>query len=73
MKADVNTIEVLARQNREMEMTCRLWISAAATKDERIKELATECDQLRQRVARLTRRLEQRNQGVARQQVRHAR
>lgn len=50
----------------ELASVCRLWIAAAEAKDERIAELERECEQLRMRVARLTRLVAPRNARVAR-------
>ncbi len=58
----------------ELESTCRLWIAACQARDLRIEQLEQECQALRQRVARLSRRL-QRQAPVSgpRAQVRFAR
>jgi hypothetical protein len=40
-----------ARQYQELSRICQLWIAATEARDERIKELEAECDQLRQRLA----------------------
>lgn len=42
----------------ELELTCRLWIAACQARDVRIGQLEQECQALRQRVARLSRRLQ---------------
>jgi len=53
--------------NNELTSVCRLWIAAGEAKDERIVELERECEQLRMRVARLTRLASPRDaQGVRR-------
>lgn len=59
---------------RELESCCRLWMSACEARDQRIQELERDCQTLRQRVAKLSRRTE-RQTGLAgmRKQVRFAR
>ena len=72
MRAEVKTVETLSRQYRELESTCSLWIAVAEAKDQRIVELTGELDQLRQRVARLSRRLERGTRTGQSRKIRHA-
>jgi hypothetical protein len=44
--------------SNELESACRLWIAACQARDIRIEQLEQECQALRQRVARLSRRLQ---------------
>ena len=59
---------------RQLESSCRLWMAACETRDERLQELERECQALRQRVARLSRQA-RRHEGAAhaKTQVRYAR
>jgi hypothetical protein len=41
----------------DLENACRLWMAVSAAKDERIQILEAECNQLRNRVARLLRQI----------------
>lgn len=72
MKADLRTDKLVAQKYQELEATCRLWIAATEAKDQRIQELTTECNRLRQRIARLGRRRDYGNCLISRQQIRHA-
>lgn len=59
MKRETRSVDELAG-------ICRLWIAAAEAKDARIEELERECEQLRMRVARLSRLVAPRSSRVAR-------
>jgi|GEM_PF-5408616 hypothetical protein len=73
MRAEAKTIESMSRQYRELESTCSLWIAVSEAKDQRIVELTGELDQLRLRVARLSRRLERGSKTGPSRKVHHAR
>jgi hypothetical protein len=56
----------------ELEATTRLWIAANEAKDQRIKELETECAHLRNRIARLSRQVGRHRTASSTARVRHA-
>lgn len=61
MKPDEKEQAGWAERYQELTSTCQLWIAVSEAKDERISELESECDQLRLRVARLSRMVGRRN------------
>jgi hypothetical protein len=66
-------IEQLSARCQELEITCRLWIAANEAKDDRIQELVAECNQLRQRVARLSRQVGRKQKVATPSQISFAR
>ena len=65
--------ETLLQHCRELELSCSLWMAAGAAKDERISQLEAECNQLRQRLARVSRLVSHRSGTAEPRQLRHAR
>ena len=73
MPEATSKLDSLVAKCSELELTCRLWIAANQVKEARIQELEAECNQLRRRVARLSRRVGRRQKVAIPDQVRFAR
>ena len=73
MSEAASKMDLIVAKCRELELTCRLWIAANDVKEARIRELEAECNQLRRRVARLSRRVGRRQKVAIPDQVRFAR
>jgi hypothetical protein len=73
MKTVTSKNEPSLTRCRELEVACSLWIAANDAKDSRIRELETECNSLRQRVARLSRLMGRRKKLTTHDRVQLAR
>ncbi len=52
MEDNTITLEELLSQHRELQLTCEIWMAASEAKDEHIRQLERENNQLRKKIAR---------------------